>query len=113
MNGLPTRARLAFLHALLWAGPLAITLSIVILFSNRSAFRYGHEVPSAGDPRAWTAMWVSLLLTGAGVITGLVANLTWLALALRRGRAIRIGAWVRAGIAGALAAAVLALWLNP
>jgi len=113
MNDFRVGLRRVALEALLWAGPIAIALSIIVLVSNRSAFGHGPGVPSAGDPRAWSAIWFSMFLTGAGVLAGLLGNLVWLAMALRRRRPLRMGAWARAVVAAALATALLALWFNP
>ena len=73
-------------HALLWAGPLGVALSTLVLLASAPYFRSGPGAPTAGDERAWSAMWTALGLTGTGCAVGLVANVAWIATAVRMRR---------------------------
>jgi hypothetical protein len=82
----PARLRRIAIQAPLWAGPLGVALSILVLIASAPFFRSGPGVPSAGDGRAWTAMWSAVGLTGLGCCVGFVASLGWLAIAIRQGK---------------------------
>jgi hypothetical protein len=95
---------------LLWAAPLGAGASLLLLLASAPYFRSGPGTPTAGDERAWTAMWGALVLTGTGAVVGLASTLTWLALAWRRRRRPRPLEWVRSVANLVLAGAFLWLW---
>lgn len=70
-------------QALLWAGPLGIALATLTLLASAPYFRSGPGVPTAGDERAWNAIWAAFGLTGAGCAVGFVASVAWIANAVR------------------------------
>ncbi len=78
-----TLARRVATQALLWAAPLGASLALVLLLSNAPYFRSGPDVPSAGDERAWGALWGAAALVGAGCALGAVTTLVWLVRAWR------------------------------
>jgi hypothetical protein len=85
-------------RTLLWAGPLGIAASALLLLAAAPWFRHGPGVPTAGDERAWGALWAALALTGTGCLTGALAGATWLVLALRAGRRPTPLEWVRTAV---------------
>jgi hypothetical protein len=106
-------ARRSFLReaaawALLWAGPLGIGLAALLLLASAPFFRHGPGVPSAGDERAWNAMWGALGLVAVGCSVGLVANLAWLSKAILSRRRPRTIEWVR-GLTGIALGAAFAV----
>ena len=100
-------------RALLWAGPIGIGASTLLLLAAAPWFRQGPGVPTAGDERAWGALWAALALTGMGCLTGALAGATWLALALRAGRRPTRLEWLRTAIGLLLGAGFLVLYLRP
>ena len=68
---------------LLWAGPLGILLALALLLASIPFFRSGPDVPTAGDSRAWNALWGAFGLVALGSTIGAVANLVWVARAVR------------------------------
>ena len=73
-------------QAMLWAGPLGIALATLTLLASAPYFRSGPGVPTAGDERAWNAIWAAVGLTGAGCAVGFVASVAWIANAVRARR---------------------------
>lgn len=112
---LPGRASLprrVVVQTLLWAGPLSLGLAILLLLGNAQFFRQGPGVPTAGDARAWGALWGAFALVGLGCSAGFVANLGWLALAVRRGHRPRPLEWIRTVANILLGAALALLWFR-
>ena len=73
------------IQTVLWAGPLGVGLAALLLLVSAPWFHAGPDVPTAGDERAWNAIWGALGLAGLGCCAGFVANLAWLVTAIRRG----------------------------
>jgi len=99
-------------QALLWAGPLGVALSMLVLLASAPYFRSGPGVPTAGDERAWTAMWGAAGLTGLGCCVGFVANLAWLAITARTRRRPTRLELVRSASGVLLGAAFGFLWFG-
>lgn len=99
------------LQAALWAAPLGVALAMMALASSAPNFAPGPGV-SAGDPRAWDAIWGALGLVGAGCATGLVATVTWLARAWQHTRRPTGLEWFRSAINLLFVVAFLWLWLG-
>jgi hypothetical protein len=97
-------------QALLWAGPLGIGLALLTLLAAAPFFRQGPETPSAGDPRAWTALWGALALTGIGCAVGAVANAVWLIVTLRSGQRPRGPEWFRTALNLLMGIACVLYW---
>ena len=53
-------ARRLATQAVPWAGPLGFGGAALVLLLSAPFFRSGPGVPTAGDERAWTAMWGAL-----------------------------------------------------
>jgi hypothetical protein len=98
---------------LLWAGPLSMGLALVVLLASRAFFRHGPGVPTAGDERAWGAMWAALGLVMLGCATGLVANVAWVAWVLRAGRRPGSREWFRFAVGVLMGAGFLLWWFAP
>jgi len=109
---LTTRIRGTTIQGLLWAGPLGIGLATLLLIASAPYFRHGPGVPTAGDERAWTAMWGALGLVALGCITGSVANLAWAVVALRARRRPSRLEWFRAVVNILLGSAFAFLWFG-
>jgi hypothetical protein len=105
-------ARRIGLQALLWAAPLGVGLALVALLLAAPYFRSGPDVPSAGDARAWGAMWGALVFVAAGSVVGLVATSAWLARAWRRRHRPSRLEWVRSAANLLVAAAFLWVWFH-
>ena len=103
-------ARRIGLQGLLWAAPLGAGLALAVLIASIPWFRHGPDVPTAGDTRAWTAMWGAAALLGAGSAIGSAATLVWLARAWRRAHRPSGLEWFRTALNLALGAACLWLW---
>lgn len=84
----------------LWAGPVGLGLALAVLLASAASghFRSGPGVPTAGDSRAWTAMWGALGLTVLGTSIGALANTVWLVVALRASRPLRATDWLRLAV---------------
>jgi hypothetical protein len=50
---------------------------------NRSAFRHGPGVPTAGTTEAWNLIWLSLGLLVLGHVVSVPASLAWVAVRVR------------------------------
>ena len=59
-------------------------ISILLLVLNRSAFRHGPGVPTAGTTEAWNLIWLCLGLVVLGHVVSIPASLTWIAARVRR-----------------------------
>ena len=81
-----TSVRRLFSQLLLWAAPLGVGLAIVLIVSQARWFTSGPGTPTAGDPRAWDAIWGAVVLVGGGCAVGGAATLLWLLFAWRRRR---------------------------
>jgi hypothetical protein len=108
----PRWARRLALQALLWAAPLGALLALVTLLAAAPYFRAGPDAPTAGDERAWGAMWTALVLVATGSVVGLVATAAWLARAWRRRHRPTPLEWGRCVANVVLAAAFLWVWLR-
>ena len=108
--GRPTWPVRLVIVALLWAGPIGIALAAAVLIASASFFRHGPGTPSAGDERAWNAIWTALALVGAGCAVGLIANSAWLAYAWHRTHRPTRLQWFRATLNLLLGAGLLWLW---
>ncbi len=100
------------IQALLWAGPLGTGLALAVLLAAAPYFRAGPDVPTAGDERAWGAMWLALVLVAAGSQVGLVATLVWLADVWQRRRRPGVLEWVRAAANVLIAVGFLWMWFR-
>lgn len=109
---MPRQARRIALQALLWAAPLGAGLALVALLVAAPYFRSGPDVPSAGDERAWGAMWGALVLVAGGSVLGLVATAAWLARAWRRRHRPTPLEWLRCAANLLVAAAFLWVWFR-
>ncbi len=107
-----SRARQVGVQLLLWAAPLGVGLAIVLLLSQARWFQAGPDVPSAGDARAWGAMWGAFALLAIGCVVGGVATLAWLVSAWRRQHRPSAMEWVRSGLNLLLALGGCWLWLR-
>jgi len=107
-----TRVRRAGIQVLLWAAPLGVGLALLVLFSQARWFRAGPDVPTAGDERAWNAMWTAFALAGLGCAVGSVAALAWLARAWRRGIRPTGLEWFRSGLNLLLALGACWMWFR-
>lgn len=110
--GSPSGLRRAAARALLWSGPLGIGLAALLLLASAPHFRHGPGAPTAGDERAWSAMWGALGLVALGCLAGLVANLAWLARAVLARRRPRATEWVRTVTGVTLGAGFVLLWFR-
>lgn len=72
------------------AGPGSVVVSVLLLVLNRTAFRHGPGVPTAGTPEAWGLIWLCLGLLALGHVVSVPASLGWAAARWRRGE--RLGA---------------------
>jgi Na+/H+ antiporter NhaD/arsenite permease-like protein len=110
---MPTRARLRGVatQMLLWAGPLSVGGAILLLLANARYFGHGPRVPTAGDERAWDAMWGALALVGLGFSVGSIAGLAWLALAVRGRRRVSPLEWFRTAANVVIGAALAFVWI--
>jgi len=108
----PRWARRIGLQALLWAAPLGAGLALVTLLAAAPYFRSGPDVPSAGDERAWGAMWGALVLVAAGSVVGLVATAAWLARSWRRRHRPTQLEWVRSAANITIATVFLWMWFR-
>lgn len=106
-----TTPRLA-IHALLWAGPAGVGLALALLLVGAPYFRHGPAVPTAGDERAWTALWGALALVGTGCGVGLVANVAWLTHAWRSAQRPSPLEWFRTAVNLLLGVGFLWLWFG-
>lgn len=100
------------LQAVLWAAPLGVLLALGALFAASPFFTPGPGTPSAGDERAWTAIWGALGFVGAGCLVGLVATTAWLARAWRHTHRPTRLEWFRSVVNLVFVAAFLWLWLG-
>lgn len=107
----PEPARLAT-TIVLWAGPIGLGLAVLTLIAAAPFFRHGPGTPTAGDSRAWTAIWIAMGLAGAGCVAGCVANAVWLADAWRRTHRPRAIEWFRAALGILLGVAGAAIWFS-
>ena len=99
-------------QALLWAAPLGTILALSALFAASPFFAPGRGVPSAGDGRAWTAIWGAVGIVGGGCLVGLVATTAWLARAWRHTHRPTRLEWFRTAVNLFFVAAFLWLWLG-
>ncbi len=106
------RLRGLAIQALLWAGPLSIGLATLLLVASAPFFHQGPGVPTAGDERAWAAMWGALALVGLGCSVGSVAGIVWLSLALRGKRRPSPLEWFRTVVNLLLGVAFAWLWFG-
>ena len=106
---IPIARALAF--GLLWAAPIGITLAVAVLVASAPYFRQGPDVPSAGDVRAWNAVWGAAALIAAGCTVGCLANLVWLLHAWHRAHRPRPVEWARVLLHFACGAGFAWLWL--
>ena len=106
------RARNTGAQLLLWAAPLGVALAAALLFSQARWFRAGPDVPSAGDGRAWAAMWGAIALLAVGCAVGGVAAVVWLIGAWRRGHRPSALEWFRTGLNLLLALGGCWLWFR-
>ena len=106
------RARRIGLQLLLWAAPLSAGLALVMLVTNAPYFRHGPGVPTAGDERAWNAMWGAFGLLAVGSVVGSVSAVVWLARAWRRARRPTGLEWFRCAVNLVFGGAFLWLWLG-
>lgn len=97
---------------MLWAGPIGVALALAALLAGAPFFRHGPGVPTAGDERAWMAMWAALAFVGVGCAIGLVANAAWLAHAWRRAHRPTGREWVRTVMNLTLGGLFLWLWFG-
>lgn len=81
--------------ALLWAAPLSLCIAAGVLIASAPHFQQGPDTPSAGDTRAWNAIWAAVVLVGVGCLVGFLANAAWLVRALRRSRRPTALEWLR------------------
>ena len=91
----PTRIVRAVTTGLLWAAPIGAVLAVAVLVASGPYFRHGPDTPSAGDVRAWNAIWGAAALIASGCTLGLLANLAWLLRAWREARRPRPFEWSR------------------
>ena len=91
----PIRWARVAVTSVLWAAPLGIALAIAVLVASAPYFRPGPDTPTAGDARAWNAIWAALAVFAVGGVVGLVANLAWLIHAWRRAHRPRPAEWAR------------------
>ncbi len=101
------------LAALLWPGPGGIALALALLAFSAPFFRSGPGVPTAGDARAWAALWGALGAVALGCLVGVIANAVWLGVTWRSGRRPRPGEWIRVALSALLAAGFGWVWLGP
>jgi hypothetical protein len=99
-------------QALLWAAPLGVMLALSTLFAASPFFAQGRGTPSAGDERAWNAIWGAFGFVGAGCLVGLVATTAWLARSWSRAHRPSGWEWFRSAVNLLFAAAFLWLWLG-
>lgn len=107
----PLARRLAN-QALLWAGPLGLGLAALVLLLSAPFFRSGPGVPTAGDERAWNAMWGALGLVALGTAAGFIASLVWLAIAIRGKRRPSPLEWFRTATGLVLGVASAVMWFR-
>ena len=107
-----SRARRIGAQLLLWAAPLGVGLALLLLLSQASEFRAGPDTPSAGDERAWNAMWGALVLVALGCLVGAVASLAWLLDAWRRQHRPSAVEWFRTGLSLAMAIGACWIWFR-
>jgi hypothetical protein len=100
------------IQTVLWAGPLGIGLAVLLLLANAPYFRSGPGVPTAGDARAWGAMWGALGLVGLGSTVGFVASVWWAAIAMRQRRRPSLLEWIRTVTGLVIGAACAAVWFQ-
>lgn len=94
---------------LLWAAPLGVVLAIALVLSQSRWFQGGPGVPTAGDERAWDAIWGAFGLVAAGCVVGGVASLAWIWRYWRSGERRSALEWFRTALN--LAMAVGFYWL--
>jgi len=99
--------------ALLWAGPLGVGAAIALLLVSAPFFRAGPDTASAGDERAWNAMWGAIALLAAGALVGLAANAVWLLWAMRSRHRPSAQEWLRVALNLLVGAGFLWFWNRP
>jgi Na+/H+ antiporter NhaD/arsenite permease-like protein len=99
-------------QAVLWAGPIGVALATLALLVSAPYFRSGPGVPTAGDERAWNAVWIALGILGLGGSVGFVANAAWLVIAARARRRPTRLEWLRTASGLALGVALGFLWFG-
>jgi hypothetical protein len=107
-----TAAPRALIAGLLWAGPIGVVLAGAVLIASTPFFRHGPGVPTAGDGRAWLAIWSALGLVAAGCGIGLIANAAWLAVSWRRAYRPTGREWFRTLLNVIPAAVALWFWFG-
>jgi uncharacterized membrane protein len=107
-----SRLRRAATGTLLWAGPLGLALAALLLLVSEPFFRPGPGVPTAGDGRAWNAIWAAFGFLALGCVVGIVANLAWLTRAFLARRRPTTIEWTRTLLGVTLGVAFAALWFR-
>jgi hypothetical protein len=98
--------------ALLWAGPLGVGGAIALLLVSAPFFRTGPDTATAGDERAWSAMWGAIALLATGSLLGLTANGVWLVWAARARRRPSAHEWLRVALNLVVGGGFLWLWFR-
>ena len=97
---------------ILFAGPLALTLTILMLVAGRGYFEHGPGVPTAGRTEAWTLMWLGLALVLSGNATSTLGLATFALLRWRRREPLTVAAWWSTGYLLLVALPLFWLWFS-